>query len=410
MLSPRRGLILISCGLIAYALYFVHVHGASEPPIRSGLALQDDIHGGTSVVGGSVRGQNEAISLGSASLIAADFGRTDNFTRHIVVAKMKDEDASWLTPSNLDGAIPKIYIPDDPTAPLHVPRNKGHEVMVYLSYIIDHYEQLPDVAVFMHAHRQSWHQGGLLQYDAVETIQRLSSARVTRQGYMNLRCEWNPGCPAWMHPGKVNDVTRKIEEPAMAKAFGELFPGEPIPEVIAQPCCAQFALSKDRILSLPKPRYEGYRDWLLQTPLVDEISGRIFEYLWQYIFTGNATFCPDMHQCYCDGYGLCFEDDAKFDYWFQIRWERHLTEKQLEEWKINVAKLDRYRDKDGLLIGIEAEDLVVPEAGLGTDLAGRIESSQKRLDQERLLAIERGKDPKVRARVAGRAWKEGDGF
>ena len=46
-----------------------------------------------------------------------------------------------------------IYVVDDPSAPLHPPKNKGHEVMVYLTYIIDHYDELADVTMFMHAHQ-----------------------------------------------------------------------------------------------------------------------------------------------------------------------------------------------------------------------------------------------------------------
>ena len=46
-----------------------------------------------------------------------------------------------------------IYVVDDPYAPLHPPKNKGHEVMVYLTYIIDHYDELADVTMFMHAHQ-----------------------------------------------------------------------------------------------------------------------------------------------------------------------------------------------------------------------------------------------------------------
>ena len=79
-----------------------------------------------------------------------------------------------------------------------------------------------------------------------------------------------------------------------------------MPKVLAQPCCAQFAISKGRILSIPLKRFIAYRDWLLRTPLSDYISGRVWEYIWQFVFTGNHTVCPMMHICYCDGYGFCF--------------------------------------------------------------------------------------------------------
>ncbi|KAG0646772.1 hypothetical protein D0Z07_6408 [Hyphodiscus hymeniophilus] len=67
-------------------------------------------------------------------------------------------------------------------------RNKGHEVMVYLSHIIHNYDDLADVNIFMHSHRHSWHNVELLDHDAVQIIWRLSAERVQREGYMNMRC------------------------------------------------------------------------------------------------------------------------------------------------------------------------------------------------------------------------------
>jgi Protein of unknown function (DUF3431) len=37
--------------------------------------------------------------------------------------------------------------------PEHTAAPQAKETNVYLQYIIDHYEQLPDTVVFMHAHR-----------------------------------------------------------------------------------------------------------------------------------------------------------------------------------------------------------------------------------------------------------------
>lgn len=58
------------------------------------------------------------------------------------------------------------------------------EVMVYLSYIIENYDKLADVNIFMHAHRLAWHNNELLDHDAVQVIARLSAERVQREGYV----------------------------------------------------------------------------------------------------------------------------------------------------------------------------------------------------------------------------------
>ena len=65
-------------------------------------------------------------------------------------------------------------------------------------------------------------------------------------------------------------------------------------------------------------RYILIRDWLLKTELTDYLSGRVFEYIWQFIFTASAIHCPSMSACYCDGYGLCFGSPENFDAWFEM--------------------------------------------------------------------------------------------
>jgi hypothetical protein len=75
--------------------------------------------------------------------------------------------------------------------------------MICLTYIIDFYSNLSDINISMHAHQDAWHNDELLDHDSVKIISRLSSERVQREGYMNLRCNWEPGCPSWMHPGTV---------------------------------------------------------------------------------------------------------------------------------------------------------------------------------------------------------------
>ncbi|RJE16641.1 hypothetical protein PHISCL_11022, partial [Aspergillus sclerotialis] len=71
-----------------------------------------------------------------------------------------------------------VYAVDDPSAPLHPPKNKGHEVMVYLSYIIDHYGNLPDIVAFMHSHQFAWHNDDLFDMNAATLLRRLNPARV----------------------------------------------------------------------------------------------------------------------------------------------------------------------------------------------------------------------------------------
>ncbi|KAJ9615749.1 hypothetical protein H2200_001826 [Cladophialophora chaetospira] len=334
------------------------------------------------------------------------------YTRNLIMAKMKKENVTWLDDVDLGPEVTKmIYMADDPKAPLHPPKNKGHEVMTYLTYIIDHYDDLADVNIFMHSHRDAWHNNELLNWDAGEMIRRLSSERVQRQGYMNMRCHWIPGCPDWIHPGQVEEDKEKLEQALIASAWAELFSDKPIPAVLAQPCCSQFALSRDRIRATPVAKYKHYREWLLRSNIRDTMTGRIFEYIWQVIFTDESVFCPNQRTCYCDGYGVCFEDEKTFDKWFELRYQKQKAQGELREWNSKAEAIEKFKADDGRwLRGAETGELQVPEIGKKEELEALIADLNEDLEKRRLEAIQRGTNPKIRAESDGRPWTDGDGF
>ncbi|KYG43150.1 hypothetical protein M433DRAFT_55703, partial [Acidomyces richmondensis BFW] len=242
-----------------------------------------------------------------------------DFSRTLVIASTKDETTSWISDKLHDILAPNgplnvaIYLADDAAVKLHPPENKGREANIYLSYIINFYDSLPDVAIFMHSHRTAWHNNDLLDSDAALTVRNLSPARVISTGYVNLRCHWNPGCPDWIHPGTTRENDEKHEEIVFASAWTELFPNITVPRSLSQPCCAQFAVSRERIHSQSKDRYIELRDWLSNTELSDFLAGRVFEYIWQYIFTSQTSNCPSPHTCYCELYGVCFDSNNELD-------------------------------------------------------------------------------------------------
>jgi hypothetical protein len=75
---------------------------------------------------------------------------------NFVVSATASENTQWLA-SHFPNATTALYIVDstDSYSPFKTPANKGNEAMVYLTYIIDHYHKLPEIAVFFHGHLQS---------------------------------------------------------------------------------------------------------------------------------------------------------------------------------------------------------------------------------------------------------------
>jgi hypothetical protein len=230
----------------------------------------------------------------------------------LVVASMRRENVSWLH-DYLPDWKKNIYVVDDPDADLTVPTNKGREAMVFLSYIIDRYDSLPGNVVFHHAERFQWHNDNP-DYDALPLLQRLRVPYLKEAGYVNLRCAWILGCPAEIRP-HLDESPPVKDEPIHAKhvyksGFQQLFPGEPVPDVIGVTCCSQFAVRRETIHTRPLADYVRYRKWLTTSPLGDALSGRILEYSWHIMFGKKSIHCPKAGDCYCKLYGLC---DLKCD-------------------------------------------------------------------------------------------------
>ncbi|KAH8430808.1 DUF3431 domain-containing protein [Aspergillus melleus] len=206
--------------------------------------------------------------------------------RIIVVGKMKHEQTGWIA-NELPEWRRAIYTVDDPTAPLRVTKNKGKEANVYLRYIIDHYHNLPSTIVFLHSHRDGWPEAWHTEFEEhsnVNTIQLLQTEFVQQNGYANLRCNLSPGCPDEIRPFREPRDESRLSEIAFADAWQGLFNSTDVPEIVASPCCAQFAVSRDQVLKRPLGSYVRYHRWLMDTNLPDDISGRVMEYMWHIIF------------------------------------------------------------------------------------------------------------------------------
>jgi hypothetical protein len=162
--------------------------------------------------------------------------------------------------------------------------------------------------VFQHANRYQWHNEDPM-YDGVPPIKNLRLDNVKEVGYASLRCSWTPGCPNEMLPESPNTPNDPMDPFGVRKiyadAFGKFFPEVSMPEVVAAPCCAQFAVTRDQIRKRPIIQYERVRQWLWETDLVAGITGRVMEYLWHILMSMPEVSCPRTQQCFCERFGHC---------------------------------------------------------------------------------------------------------
>ncbi|OAX83758.1 hypothetical protein ACJ72_01873 [Emergomyces africanus] len=203
-----------------------------------------------------------------------------------VVAGLRSSNTKWLRK-----AFPQwdmhIYLADDETSQPRIPKNKGREAMIYLTYIIDHYDDYRNdsAVLFLHADRDQWHNDDE-KYDGKRMLQRFNTQHVIREGYVNMRCHPFPGCTTGLDLTRTptDDTSEAATIASILQNYEMLFRGSTQPpDEVGVGCCAQFGVTAGTIRQNPKKRYEELRQWLLDTPLPDQTSGRVMEYMWHSI-------------------------------------------------------------------------------------------------------------------------------
>ncbi|KAK6337469.1 hypothetical protein TWF730_002868 [Orbilia blumenaviensis] len=243
---------------------------------------------------------------GSSPDVGPTLSANKKHDKTVIMGKTSKEDATWAQ-KKLPGWRPVIYIVDNRKDKdyLHVSVNKGRESMPYLTYLIDFYDDLSDVNVFVHAHEdghpRAWHnEPESADYSAVKMLRLLRLENVREKGYVNLRCNPNPGCPAELRPQETEFEKGRIEI-GWKKLWTHMYGNESYPESVGVACCAQFAVTRERIHEHPKEFYEKLMEWLLNTD--EEDAGRVFEYFWHMIFGMPAVHCGMNYSvCICETY------------------------------------------------------------------------------------------------------------
>ena len=185
--------------------------------------------------------------------------------------------------------------------------NVGNEATSYLHYIIHHYDTMSKHVIFIHDQDESWHHYGKISEQIYVWIQQYEGAGSTYY-------EFNEDVVV-----KTNGemVQRLIQSPTVLskdyKMFEEVALFKTYYTTLLQPtlgsyqevqpdtgkCCAQFIVSKTRILIRPKAFYQAIYDWLLRNTdgqgngnnkneTSGWMTGRYLEYTWRFIFNGHS--------------------------------------------------------------------------------------------------------------------------
>ena len=171
---------------------------------------------------------------------------------------------------------------------LKPPSYRGRESIAYLTFIIDYYDDLPEYVAFIHAAAKQWH-NDLLGPSTAKLLKNVRLDTVKKKGYLNLRCDHDPGCPLDVKPFNPTDVDIKGRDirAYFADVYMELFDVSPsqIPQKIGNVCCGQFIVSRQRIRERPRSDYQRMRKWAMETKLTDSFGiGWVFEKVWHIIF------------------------------------------------------------------------------------------------------------------------------
>jgi hypothetical protein len=272
-------------------------HEATEAEEEQTFLEQDVTHGGTEEESSSTSTNPQHTSiLRQSTVVAVPSPLLPD--RVVVMAKLPTDDTRWVHTDlqdwqsaiyDIDTETPHNTSTLDPltNSTLRTLRNKGMEANAYLAYIVQNYNDLPSTIAFIHPHKDgcpiAWHTDNN-EHSNVVSLQTLNINFIQSNGYANLRCVPVPGCPDEVRPFRNPPEDHRTIEAAMPDAWRDLFDNTNVPHVLVTPCCAQFAVSSKQVQKRPLDEYKKYHTWLMETPLKDETSGRVFEYLWHILF------------------------------------------------------------------------------------------------------------------------------
>lgn len=183
----------------------------------------------------------------------------------VIVTSHYNEDLKWL--EDIDKSViccsKKLESVNCP-----ISKNVGNECTSYLKFIIDNYYNLPEYIAFIHGHKFAWHHTS----DLLDLI--YNNAKYNEYDYISLN-------NYFIDDRTMDNITMKKIHEVWDEYFRPYLKRDP-PTRLLYDCCAQFIVSRRRILALPKEAYEKWYNLFIDSN-IDNLC-YIFEYTWHIIF------------------------------------------------------------------------------------------------------------------------------
>jgi hypothetical protein len=186
----------------------------------------------------------------------------------LIAISRYNEPIEWVKKLTEKGYKSIIYDKCNPLSNTTIPLNKGHEASAFLKYIIDHYYNLPEYSVLIHAEEFSWHHDGSI----VDIIQMHEGFDGKFKNINRPSLKLSGMCI------EMIPILQKYLEPEMGplEYYGDWMGGG----IMA----AQFIVHKDLILNRSIKFYRDLYKWFLETEVINYSSGRYLEWSWHMIW------------------------------------------------------------------------------------------------------------------------------
>jgi hypothetical protein len=194
-------------------------------------------------------------------------------------------------------ASPQIAIGTLPHLPEfnRIPKNKANEAMVYLTFIIDNYFDLPDVMLFIHFALNYNPKNQLtkmlknLKWDEVTHFLSLENCyREIFSEKRQLKEEELPNRTGYEEKAFTLFLSQNNWE-----KYGLINDGN----FIVHGCCAQFVVPKAAVSQLPLEFYVDMQKWILKTKMPPYYSAKMFEFSWHWFFTRKTSPMDTKEEC-----------------------------------------------------------------------------------------------------------------